>query len=291
MGIDGWLERLENGSIATAVSVNEAAWRGTWTKYEVDKLDTVSMAFMGGALADRLAWVFHSGYQAMMRRAFPFCPIDGWASYLVAEDRSGEYPAAVLEKTDEGKRLSGSKSWVAASDHVDHLVVRAAFEDHHEYALVGRGNTGVRLSSRESPGFLPDLSQGFATFEDVLVSEKRLFSRGDLSSNFSSEEPYHVLLALCAHIAAQTLKHGGRLTDEIVAPMRMAREMAEKNLSADQFLKSLVRLDGATTRAAHQFGRFIEHENKELFLRWERDKRLVEMFTRGLEKRAKGVRK
>ena len=88
MGIDGWLERLENGSIATAVSVNEAAWRGTWTKYEVDKLDTVSMAFMGGALADRLAWVFHSGYQAMMRRAFPFCPIDGWASYLVAEDRS-----------------------------------------------------------------------------------------------------------------------------------------------------------------------------------------------------------
>ena len=125
----------------------------------------------------------------------------------------------------------------------------------------------------------------------MLISEKRLFSRGDLSSNFSSEEPYHVLLALCAHSAAQTLKQGGRLTDEIVAPMRMAREMAEKNLSADQFLKSLVRLDGATTRAAYQFGRFIEHENKELFLRWERDKRLVEMFTRGLEKRAKGVRK
>ena len=289
MGIDGWLERIEAGAIATAVSVNEAAWRDTWTTHDVYHLDPVSMAFVGGALADRLAWVFHAGYQAMMRRTFPFCPADGWTSYLVAEDRSGEYPAAVLKKAGEGRRLSGCKSWVAASDHVDFLVVRAAFEDHHEYALVGRGTRGVHLSSRESPSFLPDLSQGFATFENVLVGEKQVFSRGDLSGHFSGEEPYHVLLALCAHIAAQTLKHGGPLTAEIVAPIRMAREMAEKDLSAHQFMKSLVRFDRATTRAASQFGQYIESENKELFLRWHWDKRLVEMFTRGLEKGANGV--
>ena len=77
MGIDGWLERVESGSIAPVISDTEAAWRDTWLKYKVDELDSASMAFVGGALADRLAWVFHSGYQAMMHRAFPFCPKGG----------------------------------------------------------------------------------------------------------------------------------------------------------------------------------------------------------------------
>jgi|TARA_B110000014_G_scaffold33430_1_gene21070 hypothetical protein len=287
LGIDGWLERIESGSIAPVISDTEAAWRDTWLKYKVDELDSASMAFVGGALADRLAWVFHSGYQAMMHRAFPFCPKGGWTSYLVAEDRSGAYPATVLEKTTEGNRLSGYKSWVAASDHVDHMVVRSFCEDHNEYVLVEREAQGVGLSSRESPGFLPELSQGFAAFDNVAVSEEQLFSQEDLSSNFLGEEPYHVLLALAAYMATQTATYGGPLTAEIVAPIHLARQLAEKKVKGDKFMKGVALLDKATTRAAFQFGQFIERENKELFLRWERDKRLVEMFTRGLEKRTK----
>ncbi len=287
MGIDELLEGIESGSIETIVCETEAAWRETWTKHELGKLDSVPMAVAGGALADRLAWVFHAGYQAMLRRAFPFCPTDGWASYLVAEDRSGEYPAAVLEKTTKGKCLSGCKSWVAASEHVDHLVVRAIYEDHNEYVLVEREARGVGLSSRESPGFLPELSQGFAVFENVVVSEKKMFSRDHLSSNFLGEEPYHVLLALSAYMALQTGAHGGPLTAEIVAPIHLAQQLAEKKVEGDKFMQGVAQLDKATTTAALQFGLFIERENKELFLLWERDKRLVNMFTRGLERRAK----
>ena len=287
MGIDGLLECIESGSITTIVCDTEAAWRGAGTKHQLAELDSVSMAVAGGALADRLAWVFHAGYQAMLRRAFPFCPTDGWASYLVAEDRSGEYPATVLEKTTKGKQLSGCKSWVAASEHVDHLVVRAICKDRNEYVLVEREAQGVGLSSRESPNFLPELSQGFAVFENVAVSEKEVFSRDHLSSNFLGEEPYYVLLALSAYMVAQTGAHGGPLTAEIVAPIHLARRLAEEKVEGEKFMQGVALLDKATTRAALQFGLFIERENKELFLLWERDKRLVNMFTRGLERRAK----
>jgi len=77
------------------------------------------------------------------------------------------------------------------------------------------------------------------------------------------------------------------LTAEIVAPIHLAQKLAEKKVEGDKFLQGVAQLDKATTRAALQFGLFIERENKELFLLWERDKRLVNMFTRGLERRAK----
>ena len=287
LDIDGLLERIESGPMETVVCDTEASWSEAWAKHEIGELDSVSMAVAGGALADRLAWVFHAGYQAMMRCAFPFCPRDGWSSYLVAEDRSGEYPAVVLEKTANGNWLSGSKSWVAASEHVDHMVVRAICDDHHEYVVVEREAPGVGLSSRESPSFLPELSQGFAVFESVAVGEEQLFSREHLSNNFSSEEPYHVLLALSAYMAVQTGVHGGSLTAEIVAPIRLARQLADNKDDGDYFTKGVALLDKATTTAALEFELFIEHKNDELFRRWERDKRLVNMFTRGLQKRAK----
>ena len=88
-------------------------------------------------------------------------------------------------------------------------------------------------------------------------------------------------------MAVQTGVRGGSLTAEIVAPIRLARQLADNKDDGDYFTKGVALLDKATTTAALEFELFIEHKNDELFRRWERDKRLVNMFTRGLQKRAK----
>src|SRR5690606_3913946 len=57
-----------------------------------DSAPIVAAAY-GGALADRLAWVFISGYQATIRRCFPdLPPVAGWSSFVNTEDPTNTLP-------------------------------------------------------------------------------------------------------------------------------------------------------------------------------------------------------
>ena len=291
MDFNEQLDRVVSGAHVPVGSSTETDWHGIWMNLNVGDYSPLTMALVGGALADRPAWVFHAGYQGMMRYAFPFCPTDGWASYLLAEDKTGEYPGTVVTKSDGRITLSGSKSWVAASDHVNHLVVQLRDED--ILMLVDRDDPGVSLSSRDKPGFLGDLSQGFATFEQVAIDDDRLFSSEHLPANFSQSEPHHVLTALNAFMISQTLRLGGDSNIQAVAAssVRNARDLVERNATGDDFFLGIADLDEETTGTARFFESFIESRDADLYQRWQKDRGLVNMFSRGLQKRAAWLRK
>jgi hypothetical protein len=286
------LVRLESGSLQPVPSSTESEWDKNWIAHDVSAHGSLAIALAGGALADRLAWVFHAGYQGMMRYAFPFCPVDGWASYLVAEDKTGEYPGTVVTESGEHKRLSGYKSWVAASDHVDHLVVQVKGAEENTLLLIDRNEQGVTLSSRASPGFLADLSQGFAAFDEVSVTEDRIFRDSDLPQNFAQSEPHHVLTALNAFMISHVLKLGGDpgILETAIRSLNLSAGLLEDNTVSDRFFLGIADLDAATSETARSFERFIEDKNSDLFKRWQKDRGLVNMFSRGLQKRASWLR-
>jgi hypothetical protein len=289
-GFNHELGRLESGSFLPGISSSEGEWRQNWIANNLSSLEPLAMALAGGALADRLAWVFHAGYQGMMRSAFPFCPKDGWASYLVAEDKTGEFPGAAIKKKGESWTLSGSKSWVAASDHVDYLVVRIMSEN--SLILLARNDPGVVLSSRDAPGFLADLSQGFATFEQVNLQENQVYSGEILPHNFAQSEPLHVLTALNAFMASYILKHGGDpdILKLALSSLRLAGSLVEEDAVDDTFFLGVADLDTSTSEMAHSFEAFIETANPGLFAEWKKDRGLVNMFSKGLQKKANWLR-
>jgi hypothetical protein len=288
------LIRLETGSLKPVVSLTESEWRKNWIAHDVSAHGSLAIALIGGALADRLAWVFHSGYQGMMRYAFPFCPGQGWASYLVAEDKTGEHPGTTVTESGDSKTLSGYKSWVAAADHVDHMVVKAQMKgaDGNVLVLVDRNAQGVVLSSRSSPGFLADLSQGFAAFDQVSLEQDRIFGSGLLPPNFAQSEPHHVLTALNAFMISHTVKLGGEteIMDAAIHSLHVSVGSLEENKTQDSFLLGIADLDAATTETAKRFEDFIEQRDSELYQRWQKDRGLVTLFSRGLQKRATKLR-
>ena len=284
------LVQLESGGYVPAVSSSEGEWKRNWIANNLSNHEPLAIALVGGALADRLSWVFHAGYQGMMRYAFPFCPRDGWASYLVAEDKTGEFPGAAITKKGERWTLSGSKSWVAASDHVDHLVVRIMSEN--SLVLLARNDPGVTLSSRDAPGFLADLSQGFATFEEVNILEDQIFSGETLPSNFAQSEPLHVLTALNAFMVCHTLEAGGdsEILKRALSSLHLAGSLVEEEAVEDTFFLGVADLDTSTSETAVKFEAFIEAQKLEILSAWKKDRGLVNMFSRGLQKRATWMR-
>ena len=286
------LTLLESGGYQPEAAPDENTWNEVWKTKDVSSNDTMTTALIGGALADRLAWVFHAGYQGMMRYAFPFCPRKGWASYLVAEDKTGEYPGTTLSKAENGRILSGFKSWVAASDHVDHLVVQVAGSDDNTLVLVERDDQGVSLSSREKPGFLGDLSQGFAAFENVFIDQSLIFSSEKLHPNFSQSEPLHVLTALNAFMLSQTLALEGNDSIQKAASrsLKKAGDLVARGAVDDEFFLGIADLDEETTETARSFEAFVGNRNEQMLEAWQKDRGLVNMFSRGLQKRAKWLR-
>tara|TARA_B100000959_G_C14950429_1_gene611663 strand:+ start:633 stop:1520 length:888 start_codon:yes stop_codon:yes gene_type:complete len=277
------LERLLSGDLVPGQAPTERDWNNLWKASNVSDHEPLGMSLVGGALADRLAWVFHAGYQGMIRYAFPHCPREGWASYLVAEDKTGRKPGTALTKTGARVSLSGFKSWVAASEHVDHLVVRVKNYDEDIVVLVERDEPGVKLSSREEAGFLAELSQGYALFEDVSVDSTVIVA--DLPANFAQSEPHHVLTSLNAFMISNTIRLAGG--PEVVGAAGRALQLAGDLLqsSGDNFVLGIADLDAATTENARLFEALVMSRDKEMYQRWQRDHGLINMFSRGLQKK------
>jgi alkylation response protein AidB-like acyl-CoA dehydrogenase len=202
MRIDDVIEGILQGETAPADGSTEAAWLATWRDRGLSDLDPEVMAALGGALADRLSWVFLAGYQATIYRCFPTLPRSaGWTSFVNTEDASGDLPGTSLEGDGDTRRLNGWKGWVAASDHVERLLVSAK-QEHVPFAVLARETPGVRIESREAPGYLPDLSQGRAEFVDVTIPDGQLIGDERTFPTFRVAEGAYVRVALHAFILA-----------------------------------------------------------------------------------------
>jgi alkylation response protein AidB-like acyl-CoA dehydrogenase len=203
--LDEVIEGALTGTLAPREAPDEAAFDAIWREYGLSAAEPALMAAVGGALADRLAWVFLSGYQATLRRACPDLPIEaGWSALVNTEGVDG-LPGTVLEGAPGARRLSGWKTWLAAAGHVERLLVSAR---HNELPLIviRRDTPGVVIEHSRAGGYLGEMVQGRVHFDGVAVSEEQLITDPRAFPTFRASESAYVRVALAAFVLAHTVR-------------------------------------------------------------------------------------
>lgn len=288
--LDGAIERILDRQLRPEVGRTEAAWYEIWSSRALGADAPIVTAVIGGALADRLPWVFVSGYQAAIRRAFPELPIaQGWACFAASEDRDGKLAGASLSEAGGRLELSGTKTWIAASDHVAQFVVSVGASDGQRIVVADRHAEGVTVESSDGASFLGEMSQGRATFERTPVEQE--LATPASGHGFGAAEPLHVLSALNAFMLSHTVALAGpaSLAGRAVASIHGAAALAAHELSAEIVRYGLAGLDAHTRAAAEEFEALIEEVDGELHQRWLADKRLVGMFSAGINRHAEAA--
>lgn len=259
----------------------ESDWYRHWQERVAHESEPLNLALRGGASADRLAWVFMSGYQAALARCFPEYCQDGWSCFAAAEPREG--PGCELTEAEQGYRLNGQKSWIAGAAHVDRLVV--ALDGASRFVCLERDREGLAITLPRTPSFLAELSQGAAEFSDVRVDAEEVLTDPGRARLFRGAEPVFVLVALnaCLGAHAGVLGAADRDIDSIVASAGNAVEVASA-LVADLGDRETVRagldaLRSATRQTVSAFIREALSDSDEVLqTSWRADAGLFKMF-------------
>ena len=166
-----------------------------------------SLAVQGGWLAENLSQVFIAGYQAAIRKTFPQVEWSGIAAFAVSEDRSdtNPLPGVVWHPHAEGILLSGYKTWVAAIAQVEQLIVKARGEQAGQsgFFLVPAKLDRVHLDVHPSPSRLPDLSQGRAFLDEVVLPAASSLDPGGVAG-FGRNEALMIYAAFLAMVWRRT---------------------------------------------------------------------------------------
>ncbi|MCB1682928.1 MAG: hypothetical protein R3E82_13315 [Pseudomonadales bacterium] len=210
----------------------EAQWYAHWGEATRRAEDPAALAALGGAAADRLAWVFVSGYQAAVRHCFPEFPDQGWTCFAAAE--SERSPGCTLTEADGHALLNGTKSWIAGAGSVDHLVVSIGQDESMEFVAVERTAPGVTIELPRTPTFLAEMNQGVAHFDQVSIAPDRRLQAPLRRHWFRAAEPLFILIALNACIAAHARGLASHAAGSVPAMASAAAVAAEADATAAQ---------------------------------------------------------
>ncbi|MCB1645012.1 MAG: hypothetical protein KDI36_06145 [Pseudomonadales bacterium] len=195
-----WLQ--ETATPAQPTCATEQAFKEIWHDHIATE-SLFNLALSGGLLADRLSWVFISAYQAAIRACFPTVNHQGWGSFAVSEDKTGEFPGTHLSPDNQ---LSGNKSWLAAAQHLDYLLVTIGPDIRQGVVLIRRDDPALDITVKPRARFLGDMSQGFACVTGLQVTDS---CRADttMARHFGMAEPFFVMTASSGYL----LKEARRL--------------------------------------------------------------------------------
>jgi len=242
--------------------------------------DLLAMAVTGGLLADRMAWVFVGGYQSAIRHTFMHEAFSGWGAFAVSEDRKGQppLPGVTVHNSAQGDVVSGYKTWVACSDSVEHLVIKAGSGADAGYFNIHRTTPGLTVSSKRAvanPGsFLAEMSQGIAHLQDVAVAQ--VLDDTEVA-RFGIRETLYIYCAFCAH-AGQF--YSNQVDVEFCAELIRRLGALLENLPTDQMgLDELKAVDTAVQKMLGQISPGAIDSN------WSKDRQLIAMYSPGIQKR------
>ena len=189
-------------------AATEVEYHQAWSHHASGCDDLLAMALTGGLVADRLAWVFMAGYQAACRHAFPTAQLRSWVAYAASEDRKSDepLPGVTLHGTPSSGSLSGFKTWIAAANTVEQLVVKVGTGPEARYFLIDRTSPGLSIDTGPVAGFLPELSQGRAHFEATPVTDDNLLDASRVRQ-FGLLEPLYIYAAFCGLVLGSTTEH------------------------------------------------------------------------------------
>lgn len=283
-------------------SASEQAYRNVWlTDAAPRAANLLSMALVGGLIADRLSWVFIAGYQAACRHAFGNAGFEptAWLALAASEDRTeprrwppvtldrmsdrmGEGVSdGILKETATDQVLNGTKTWVAAATTVTDLIITVGRGRDTQYFQLDRKRPGLTIEHGGTASFLADLVQGKAHCTEVrVVDADRL--QPTAVRDFALIEPLYIYAAFCGLVLGSEPGPDADLVScshdclDAIKPALASLASPEPdrfNLKkADARAQDLlVRLSGNRLGAAGD---------------WEADQRLIAMYSKGFRRLA-----
>lgn len=273
--LEGVIEAVLTGALAPREATTEDDFHATWIAMGLARTEPTLMAAVGGALADRLAWVFLSGYQAVLRRGLSDLPVeDGWMA-LANTEGVGDLPGTSLTGEPGQRRLNGWKTWLAAADHVERLVVSAR-QNERPLIVIRRDQPGVTIEHSRSGGYLGEMIQGRVRFDDVTVLEEQIVNDERVFSTFRAGEGAYVRVALSAFILSHAVRlHApAELITSAVGALVAAAGAVALPLPSRSATIAIGGVDAQTRALATEFGTFIAQADPALHELSERDARL-----------------
>ena len=243
-----------------AASHEETSLLGFWARHRLDVAEVhapIDRALLGGAIADRVAWAFLSGYQAALCALVPSRDPAQLAALCVTESGGG-HPRAVLSELralsvghtlgsgqtlSGGHTLSGHKRWSTTVPDVDVLLVVARqgpdIDGHPQLrvAMLEATRAGVRFLPMPPPPFVPELSHGEVVLDAVHVADEELLP-GDGYARyvkpFRTVEDLHVNAALLAYLLGASRRHHApqSLVERLFAAIVALRALAVEDARA-----------------------------------------------------------
>lgn len=268
--------------LPASICATEAEYLELWRKHVAVQTqgDFLAMAVAGGLLADRMAWVFVGGYQSAIRHTFVNEKFSGWGAFAVSEDRKSQppLPGVTRQMTAQGEIVSGYKTWVACSDSVEHVVIKAGSGAHAGYFNIPRSTLGLAVSSKhtspKSGSFLAEMSQGIAHMQDVLVGSELDDSE---VVRFGIRETLYIYCAFCTY-AGQF--YASQVAQEDCALLVQRLGALLEDLPTDQVgLDELKAVDVGVQNLLRQ----ISPDARDVS--WAKDSRLIAMYSPGIQKR------
>ena len=263
-------ERLLGAGTAGPSCETEADWYAYWNRHIEDLTSPAERALAGGMAADRLAWVFLSGYQGALMHCFPEFAGAGWGCFAVAEAQDS--PCAL---TGTGPAtLTGTKTWIAGAEQLDRLVV--ALDGVTRFVCVPRDAAGLTIELPRTPSFLAEMSQGVAVFDQTPIES--VVEDAGHARQFRRAEPTFVLLALTGYLAAQSGPNGS-VIDDAAAVAGRVEELVALLDERESVKVRLHAIQTALKKMAEQFvGETLPSRSAAEQNRWARDARLLSMF-------------
>ncbi len=256
-------------SLPPETASSEGAYRRLWERYAAPLDDPFAQALAAGAVADRFAWIFIAGYQAALRRVFG--RLDGWSAFAVTEDRSAEQPlpGVTWKEAAAGYRIDGCKTWVAACQHIDSLVIKAGRGADARYFLVPAQIAGLGIEAKRAPRMLPDLSQGVAHFDAVVLPATALQDAAAVAQ-FGASEVLFIYTAFLASSWHRVPTERSAIEALLALATPLATGAAVERNSAFQPLDDGVQ----ALRERLAAGPFADDAD------WQRDQTLVRMYAK-----------
>lgn len=209
---------------------DEAAYKNLFIKSIQSAASPFEIALKAGLCADRMAWVFIAGYQAAIRACFNPAQFedhkdDHWLCLAVSEPspESGKPGvSAVIQGGDF--LLTGFKSWIAASDSVDSMIVKAGRSEKAVCLYLPANAEHLKITRKADPKLLVELSQGEAFFDNVYVNQNQALDRLSLKV-FPKFEAFYIYVAMVASIYAHTCKADAPTSDKALDFLEMTSKV------------------------------------------------------------------
>jgi alkylation response protein AidB-like acyl-CoA dehydrogenase len=262
-----------------------------------DVATTIEQAMVGGAVADRPAYAFASGYQAALHSLVPGLPRASLASLCVTESGGG-HPRAI-ETTLVGRRLVGEKKFATMSPVADVLLIAASEGDDGagrkrlRLVEVPRLMPGITIEPMDELPFVPEVPHAKITLDVDIDGETVLPGDGWLRfvKPFRTVEDLHVSAAIAAHVLAVASSHGfpRDLRERMLAGLTTLRALAAEPADDPAVHLALAGALATMRQTINDTESAWKNVPDEIAARWERDRAVLTVARTVREKRTEAA--